>query len=405
MHKISLRKIISLITLYGFFSWQATSYAIEYSNTLANNHEPQLLTVNNNWFETTTISGLFLGEVIASNYNQCKGGRFDEKNNYNLFCFPRANLIVDSQVNSWSKLYFAVNFRSSCGFGGKNDEWAFTKFDKTDEAYVTLHTPTNLNYPNDTQITFGIQYMPYGNYPRHHIPASLTQLLTQTQAGGIVLTHAMQENLQISGHIFNGKSNRSTAKKINNGGIRIMYNYEFATIKLDVNIDWMYNIGGAANYVVHKGNSSNPNPLNSGYRTSVSGINFGSSLNHDLWDTSVIITTALSHFDAQDIKWLNRGAKPKAITVDGGYHFSSFKNKPSRIGASYQHSWQSYNIRGENEGRGLPKYRIQANYQIEPWINSKLGLHVILDQDYKESQGGKSRSSLTTMLSLLIRTG
>jgi hypothetical protein len=160
----------------------------------------------------TNFSGLFLGEIIYSDTNQTTGYRFSNKQTYNSFCFPRAILNIDSILNEQLDFHISFNFRESCGYGGKNDEWNFRKFGYTDEGYIKYST----QYARaDVTGALGVMYVPYGDYLRHSIPLSLTQALTQTQAASAVANFKVN-NLTLDFFVFNSKTYSGYSNFINN---------------------------------------------------------------------------------------------------------------------------------------------------------------------------------------------
>lgn len=328
------------------------------------------------------ISGLLLGEMIFSNYDQGQGGRFTKKTDYSTFCFPRANINIDGNVNDYTSAHFTFNFRDSCGFGSKNDEWTFRKFGISDEAYINVSDPETGNYWS----TIGIQYVPYGVYKRHQIPATMTQLLTQTQVAGIVAGHDYSEDINARIFLFSGKKSHGSAQQINNGGFSVKYK--------NLIFDWMYNIAGGVNYIVNRGNPSNPNTLNNFYRKRVSGASLSAKYNHKDLDFTGQLTSALSRFDQQDLQFCNKGAKPAAWILGAGYNFI-YWNKAMRVGGNFQRSYESEHIRGFNQDRGLPIRRLQGDFEVELSQYLNVGLHVLEDKSYNNLK------SLTMMISLL----
>lgn len=357
----------------------------------------------NTWFERLHFSGLIMGEIIASSLDQGEPRRFGSKGSYSTFCFPRAGLYVDADLNDWAIGHSAFNFSptsccsAACGFGQKNDEFRFTKFDKVDESYVTFAKFDQSPY----YARAGIQYLPFGNYNRHNIPAALPQLLTQTQAAG--LTIGRIGTISPSIYVFSSKSRLGGTQKIGNGGFQLSY---FAPYNIELSIDWMYNIAAAVNYLVPPALSTTPatdNALSSGYRKSVSSVCLTAKQQLAAWDGTIQYTHALNKFASDDIAWRNTGAKLKAAMLDLGYNFNSFVSLPSRAGASYQWSDQAVNVRGNGNGLGLPQHRLQADYMVNILPNIETGAHLIWDKDYRASVGGTGQKSWTMLLTLIAK--
>jgi hypothetical protein len=298
-----------------------------------------------------------------------------------------------------------TNSCSACGFGSKNDELRFAKYGKIDETYVTFSNEKQSPY----YARIGIQYVPYGYYDRNIIPATLPQLMTQTQAVGVTAGYTNPDNgMNLAIFSFSSKNKRNTTTKINNFGLQAGYIKGTEEEYNLITLGWMNNIANSVNYLV----SSNPtccgferNPLNSSYRKQVRGLS--TTLKHENlnWDASIQYTSALSKFHPEDIEWQNKGAKPSAGLIDIGHHFKAFNEKKNRIGASYQLSNQAVNLKGNYRGTGLPKKRIQGNYTIELDNNIEFGTHIFWDQDYSKNKDSTGKNSTTMLLTLTIKLG
>lgn len=345
--------------------------------------------------QSLQLSGLLLGEAIFSNYNQ-SAKRFSDKRSYSILCFPRGNLYIDGRANEWTTGHLAFNFRSSCGFGSKNDESSSRKFDKVNEVFARFQNPDNTNY----YAQVGIQYLPYGHYPRNVIPGSFTQLLSQTHDGAVVVGTAFDSGFNAVGYVFNGKKKLHGSPVIHNGGASVSYHYHSTDYDTAIHLDWMANIAGGVNHIVAGCGCSSGNPLSSGYRHPVGGLHLSMKSRYEKMDTTLQMTTAINHFDQADMRWQGRGARPKAIYLDAGYSFKGLFKKSMRFGGSVQQSFQSVHVKGNDLVNGLPKYRIQLDLSITPFKQSYLGAHLIWDKDYSTFNQGTGRSSLTGMFTL-----
>jgi len=335
------------------------------------------------------ISGLLLGELIYSNYNQATT-RFADNSDYSTLCFPRANVYLYGDLNKNIAAKMAFNFRSSCGFGAKNDETNSRKFDKVDEVFVTLQDQV---IPLFAKI--GIQYLPFGDYPRNKIPANLPQLLTQTQDGAVVVGYR-NNNFELQLFTFNGKNPLSSVQRIRNSGVSIGFMHKYNAIEFRGYFDWMQNIAGGVNHLVSGCGSQNS--LKNGYRKTVDGYAMSLSIKYrDSLAFKLRSMQAARRFAIDDIKWLQTGAKPSALSLSLEYPLQ-FK-LPIYVSGSWQKSWQALNVKGNDAGNGLPKQRIQLDLGMKSKYN-ELVLHCILDDDYNVAQGGTGRNSIAVLLSL-----
>jgi hypothetical protein len=327
------------------------------------------------------LSGFFLGEYIYSNYNQSlpSGNRFGQLKTFDILCFPRAmfNMQSNTDDNAAFNLFMGFNFRHSCCYGNKNDPWSFTKFGVTDHAYIKIKNSQIL----PSEVLFGIQYLPYGDYQNNAIPASFTQLLTQVQSGALVVNTSI-DDFTISGFVLNGKKSPTSARWINNFGVQVKYNKENYKFKFG----YLYNIANSVNYIVNSlPSSQTANPLAATFQKHVSGI--AANLNVSLIDDYFIelaMTWALNKFNPRDLNWKLAGAQPGALLakLTKKMILLGYKNK---ISINYQYSWQALNVRGPNLLRGLPKQRYQFDWVVEPVKDVECGIHHIIDLAYQSA--------------------
>lgn len=368
------------------------------------------------WVQKIRISGLLMGEIIASDHDAGASQRFREGKNkkYSTFCFPRASLYIDAKVSDLTQAHIALNLApakvtkacSACGFGRKNDELRFGKYDKVDEAYATFGDLVQSPY----YARAGIQYVPYGYYARNTIPATLPQLMTQTQAVGITAGYANNDNgMNAAIFSFSGKNKSGGSTKIDNFGGQVGYIKSTDEGDSLATLGWINNIASSVNYIV----SPNPmsccggeqNPLSKNYRKKVAGMSLTLRREALNWDATLQFTSALSKFHEDDIGWKGKGARPSAGLIDLGYKFDAFGERKNRIGGSYQLSNQGVNIKGNYSSTGLPKQRVQVDYTIEVEPNVELGAHVFWDKDYSKKDDGTNKKGGTGLLTLVVKLG
>ncbi len=322
--------------------------------------------------EKVKLHGLMLAETIVSNVDQTAATRFPNTNNlgYSTFCFPRANLGLDIKNNNNLYFYSNFNFRDSCGYGAKNDEWTFRKFGITDELYITMNNNTQ-----NLSAKFGIQYIPFGIYDRHSIPATLPQLLSQTQAAGLTLTWKIHK-LTLTPYLITAKTKAPSKQFINNFGFNL--NYSTPAITIDAGI--IYNMAASVNHIIHK-HGTYINPLSSNYRQAVPGLALNIDLKHARWFTGLSLVSALQKFSNSDLAYKNTGAIPTAMLVKIGRE-NQILDYNLTTAISYQQSWQAVNIRGNNNNLGLPKTR--WSFDLTHKFNKSLlfGAHLIMERSY-----------------------
>ena len=403
-----------IIMILTAFCVQSNVYAAPRDEELALKQNQAYNFATTKWLDRINVSGLLMGEVIASNQDAGSSRRFPDNNKkYSTFCLPRVGLFLDAKLSESTQAHVALNFApnkmsgtcSACGFGRKNDELRFGKYDKVDEAYVTFGRLIESPY----YARAGIQYVPYGYYARNTIPATLPQLMTQTQAAGVTAGYANKDNgVNLAAFSFSGKGKRGGSTKIDNFGGQVGYIKSSEEFDSLVTLGWISNIASAVNYLV----SANPtccgqeqNSLSKGYRKKVQGASLTMQHKASRWDATLQLTSSLSKFNQNDIGWKSNGAKPSAELIEFGYKFNALGDKKNRLGVSYQLSTQAVNIKGNGDGAGLPARRMQVDYTIEVEPHVEFGAHIFWDKDYSKKDGGTGKKSTTMLLTLAVKFG
>jgi hypothetical protein len=121
------------------------------------------------------------------------------------------------------------------------------------------------------------------------------------------------------------------------------------------------------------------------------------------FDGHLNFVSAVSRFNPSDLAYRDHGAVPKAIGVGTGFSFDTFSHN-SRIGFSYQHSWQASQVGlgAVLPGAGLPRQRVQGDYTINLFKYAKLQFLVHYDDDYHRGSGGTGKDSVTGLVRLAL---
>lgn len=325
------------------------------------------------------LSGLITIEGIFSNYNQTLS-RFGDNRAFNVICIPRSNLYVFTQLSEWVYTHTALAFRCSCGYGAQNDEGNFRQFPRpVDEATILIANPEKSAFFS----TIGISYIPFGLYQRNMIPATITQLLSQTQAATILTGFTFGNGFSSAFYLFKNPSNKSA--HIENGGISLSYTIKYRYGYLSIIGDWLYNMSNTINYIVKNKYYSSKH---------ANGYSFTVESTYNSFDATLQFVTSSKSFD---VRKLNDNtivfAKPAGLTFDIGFNHSFFARK-ARLGISFQRSWESTYI----GLAGLPQSRIHGSWQYEIWKYIKLGFHGVFDYDYSKKSAGTGRHSVTGLI-------
>jgi hypothetical protein len=157
----------------------------------------------------------------------------------------------------------------------------------------------------------------------------------------------------------------------------------------DVGVGYMSDLTGVNDIAAALGNAY----LNQGtYVHIVGGIAAYADLNSGPFSLSARYTTAIQHFNPNDISnqygtAVASGARPWAFDVTGGFGFNYWaKNQNLYVG--YQSSNNAVNL-------ALPKNRYIAGYNIDIWKNTNLGVEYEHDTSYSSGNLAPNHNSNT----------
>lgn len=361
----------------------------------------------NDWFNRISVSGQFDLDAYMSaknNYRfQNNGG------NTNAIELANANLFVDAQINDWVKAHVGLHFDSNVErdglenvqeavYGNLNASWL-------DEAYVTI-----ANFAQSpAYLRAGREYVPFGSYDAHALTPSLTQMLTQTHATALQAGVVMANGFNASAYTFNGTDldkNQAKNRRINNFGLNVGYANSYNDVSYKASLGYIYNMADVS-YIAAGRQYNSVDHI-------VGGISVDGSVKSGPFDANVHYVTALKSFALTDVNYLTNdgiaGAKPSAWGVDAGYSFA-VAGHDSRLGLGYQRSSQTNNL-GPESGEvtflnyGMPKQRYVAQYDINVWKNTDLGLQVYHDRSdsnvLSNLLGGATKNT-TGLVSLTVK--
>ena len=173
---------------------------------LDRNHNPYY--AQSDWFRRITLSGLVQAYFTATNHDLFVpgllatanppvgggvaisprfGGVVQNGSGTDIF-LSRANLYIDADVNSWTEVHMAFDLANNVPGATHNyqlnDERSYAAgttqnvFPFPDEAYITMGNFAKSPFYGRV----GREYLRFGHYERNVLPATFTQLLSQTQA-------------------------------------------------------------------------------------------------------------------------------------------------------------------------------------------------------------------------------
>ncbi len=343
-------------------------------------HERAATHINTN--DHIRLGGLILFETIVSNFDQ-GGSRFDNKKIFSTFCHPRTNIFIETRANPWLKGFFSLAFSGTCGYGAQNDEGRFRKNPRPiDEAVLHFGHKTQPWYMNA-----GVTYLPYGQYQRHMVPATFTQLLSQSQALTAEIGYS-NESISAAGYIFRGSN---TKNNLSNGGLRLRYQVNTQNIGAwQIIADWIYDMPTAVNYIAYQRSGAG---TEKGFDHHASGATLTLKNILGAWSYVIQYSSALKNFDVTSTTF----DRPSALSITTDYQHT-IQGIDAKLGLS---GHQSFRARLVGPG-GLPKYRLHAYWILTPWKNLWTGLHMVWDKDYSTSSGGTNQKSITGLVTASV---
>jgi hypothetical protein len=334
---------------------------------------------SSDWFNRLSISVMANADYTSSNYTASDTDIAGNTENHNDFVLSNLNMFVDYEVNPMVSAHVGFNwFQNQEGYKLFQPHNVGAGTFGVDEAYVTLGDLS----ASPVYARVGKQYVDFGTYKRFPKSASLTQLLSQTQATALTVGMIHGSGLQVSGYLFNGtnKSTDATGKEhVNNGGLHVGYRTAMNGVAMNFAADYM-------------------NHMDSDYVRNMDGIVGGTyvdrtgaySLHADFgfnnFDLGLDYVTASSDFNAADLQHGtdNAGAKPSAFAVNAGYSFAMMGDYNSRFGVSYQRSREASETMGTTDvGQdNLPRSRATVDYDVEIGKMTTLGVQYRRDKEY-----------------------
>ncbi|WP_159084534.1 LbtU family siderophore porin [Dongshaea marina] len=235
-----------------------------------------------------------------------------------------------------------------------------------------------------TNIILGKRWLPFGDYSSELYLSSLPKKLGHTDQTGL----SMRFNQ--GGWSQEIYSFRQDTRYINAGSpLGYGANLEFKNSQIRTGIGYINALNEASLMQYNLGTSGfYHHPISSDVPAMAAYANF--KLGQYYLNSSAV--SAIESFDSQDLSFNGRGAKPGALSIEGGYHFSLFGNHAALIARS-EMTQQMLSLR-------VPKdiYTLGLNYQL----NHRVLLQLAVSRSYlygvgdTASQPAISRSIMGT---------
>jgi hypothetical protein len=359
-----------------------------------------LVQVSAAWAKNTTINDntdILGGDGVALNRH-----RFSNNDSSSDVFLSRANVYIDADINEYTEAHVALDLSNqfvATHAVALDDErlWVASSISGghlfiPDEAYITIGNFAK----SPLYFRAGREYLRYGHYERNVVPASLVQLMTQTQADAVELGFVDVSGFNGSAYAFRSEPRNET--EINNFGLQIGYVWQNGPMGVDVTADFLYDVS-AVNYI---------NSFVSAHTASTreSGVNLSAIGHYEQFDGVAQFTSSLGSYSLSTLTYNGSGAQPMSWLVGLGYTLSLSHNNDSHVGVNYQQTQEALGIH-------LPRYRVQGDFRWEVWKNTEVGFYLWYDKDYgtgnsstndnQAVRSGTGDHNFTGLLSLTAR--
>ncbi len=356
------------------------------------------------WQNRVTVSGLVGVDGTWSTRTRAgtaaTSNRFANNDDLGSLDLNVANIYVDAEVNCYTTVHLGLAYNNTNDLrAADHPRWNANNF-YLDEGYVTISNFAK----SPLYLRVGKQNVDFGNYYRFPITASLTQLLSETQANaGATLGFVDASGIYASAYTFKGANTQNVPagrQRINNAGARVGYQGSFNNVGFNANVDYIYSMDDV--FFANAGSLAN-----NGGANRVGGLAAHLNATFGQFDGAVDWVMALK--DSNRYNFNSAQAAPKAVSAELGYSFDMM-GLPSRVAAGYQHSWEAL---GSTAMVQLPQQRVTAQYGVELGRNTDLTLQGIYDHDYDTTdtanngglfvRTGTNRASFTLVARLGVR--
>lgn len=336
------------------------------------------------WYRHIEIAGLI--EVEANYTSPYEGG---SESDIRLATFE---LGIESQVTDWVKAGASLLY--------EQDETDL----EVDTAWITIANPDR----TPVFLTAGQLYVPFGAYETNLVSDPLTLDIGESRETALQLGFE-HSGFSGSAYVFNGDSNINGRDRIGSWGA----NLGFA----QASEGRIWSIG--AGYLNDLGDSDSLQDLINDNRVAVlEELSELAELGEDPVDFSIDPTdrtggwtinaaatfgrfnligeylSATDDFDANSLRFGDRGAKPSAWNIEAGYTFTVL-GKETVAAVAWQGSREALALE-------LPKERWLVGWSIGLFDKTSLSFEWAHDTDYSRNDGGTGKSGNTVVAQLAV---
>lgn len=248
--------------------------------------------------------------------------------------------------------------------------------------------------------TIGQMYVPFGAYSSNMISSPLTKILGRTLERAFLLGFQQQGSSAVygAGYVFKGETHSGATSRLNNGGFNLGYRFKTDTFSGNFGGGVIANIADSGGMQFNGysepqfggfGATNNFGDELIAHRVPAMNLRGLFSIGSHV-DLLAEYIGAITSFSANNLTYNSHGAKPKALTVEAAYTFTTFE-RPSAIALGYGKTRDALAL-------GLALQRYQIVFNTSWWKDTLQSIEFRHDQTYAESAYATGSGSAVTQL-------
>ena len=322
------------------------------------------------------LSGkLEAGALLRHPYNSATTSRSDIDLN-------SAELDLMVAGSPWATGFVALDYDNT-GVGGTSQARVANSNVFVHKAFVTLG---NLKR-SPVYLTLGQYIVPFGHYSSAFVSSPITQAF-RNKARAVSLGYARADGLGFygQGYVFRSQVSINGENHVGDGGLDVGYAFSGP-------LSGYVGAGVTSNIADGEGLLQSANPGFSGFANAavntlnrrVGGMNFHTALNYGHLSLIAEYVGAMRSFDAADMTFNQRPAKPAAFNTELGYSFA-LGTKPANVSIGYAGTRQALAL-------GLPRQRLGAAFNTSLFKDTIESIEFHHDRNYAASDSVATRTA------------
>ncbi len=322
------------------------------------------------WFQSVELSGLVEVEAYHTDDPYDPDPDLQEDD----ITLATVELGIMAQVNDWTRAEIVLLH--------EEDETDL----EVDVGIITLADPDGPWF-----VTAGQFYVPFGAFESHMISDPLTLEIGETRESAV---QAGFERGLFGGslYVFNGDNKKDDGRddRIDNWGANLGLAHEADGMTVAAGVGYINDIGDSDSLQDQVNNNLGSNDV----RDHVGGWTANAHVGIGPFALIGEYLAATDRFEAGELPFATRGAKPRAWNAEAGYGFDLF-GKDSTLALAYQGTKEALDL-------GLPKRRWLLGWSIGILENTALSFEWAHDKDYSNSDGGTGGNADTFTTQLAV---